>query len=491
MGMKAIILSDIHIGDNSNTCWYQKQYHEQYLLKAFEYIQANAASINEVILLGDVFDFWTYPCARSPPAFADIVNANPNVLGQNGMLKQLADQVPVTYINGNHDMNIGPADIAQLGNIRFNPGLRYVKETPGGRVLLTHGSEYTIFNAQDPTTSLAPLPAGHFVTRAISEYLVQSKLTPGQTVADLPGDGIPGFPDLWQNILNALLHGQSIAQVMIDMFCTLPGVSRDTPVTLLNGQTLTFAQAETIYGNLGTQWIQKYGLNPTIKSANADYNGDYIAWWAQRDCLQPAIDADMAILGHTHTAKGGLAEAMIGYINTGYMCPAMPGGTPEKPITFGEIDLDSGQLSLLATSGPDQPYVPTSFPNDTLVYSPFSDFSCFISILNGTYFDMNLTNQTADQGWYVVPPPAKIGAMQRSRFWLQDSAGIHGSQGSATYVNAQGGNQTVFTYTCPTGIYSNNCNPPPFRNKSDSGAWQNNTVVKGGHPYFVDFTAEK
>ncbi|MCK9580814.1 MAG: metallophosphoesterase [Methanoregula sp.] len=491
MSMKAVILSDIHIGDNSATCWYQKKYHEPYLMKALDYIEQNAASINEVILLGDVFDFWTYPCGSKPPAFSDIVNANPNVLGPNGRLKQIADKVPVTYINGNHDMNVSRDDIAKLGKIRYNDGLRYIKDTPFGRVLFTHGSEYTIFNAQDTTTSLNPLPVGHFVTRAISEYLVKSKLTPGQTAADLTDNGVPGFPDLWDKILYALMHGQSVAQILLDIFSSLPGVSKDTPVKLLNGRTVTFAEAEQIYDNLGTQWIQKYGSMATIKSANADFNGSYIAWWAQRDAIQSGINADVAILGHTHTPKGGLKEAMIRYINCGYMCSPLPGGTLQYPITFGEMDLETGNLSIMSVKNPNDPFAPQTFPDDTLVYSPFMDFSCYISILNGTYFDMNLKEQQATQGSYIVPPPAQISPMQRARLWLQDSAGVHGAEGSATYANAESGKTITFTYGCPTGVYSNYCSPKPFRNKSDSGAWQTNTVVTGGHPFFVDFTAEK
>lgn len=491
MSMKVVILSDIHIGDNSKTCWYQKKYHEQYLLKALSYIEQNSASINEVILLGDVFDFWTYPCNSKPPSFDDIVNANPNILGPNGKLKQIADIVPVTYVNGNHDMNIGRSDIAKLGKIRYNDSLRYIKETPNGRVLFTHGSEYTMFNAQDTTTNLSPLPVGHFVTRAISEYLVKNKLGPDQTAADLTDNGVPGFPQLWDKILYALMNGKSVAQVLLDIFSSLPGVSINTPVKLLNGSTVTFADAEKIYDSLGTQWIQKFGNMASIKSANADFNGNYIAWWAQRDSLQSDINADIAILGHTHTAKGGLKEAMIRYLNDGYMCSALPGGILQYPITFGEMDLESGNLAIMSVKNPNDPFAPQTFPDDTLVYSPFMDFSCFVSILNGTYFAMDLKNQQASQGYYVVPPPLQIAPLQRARFWLQDSAGIHGAEGSATYANAGSGKTIPFTYNCPTGVLSNYCSPKPFRNKSDSGSWQTNTVVTSGHPYFVDFTAEE
>ncbi|MEN6609350.1 MAG: metallophosphoesterase [Methanoregulaceae archaeon] len=489
MSMKAVILSDIHIGDNSNTCWYQKKYHEPYLLKALDYIAQNAASVNEVILLGDVFDFWTYSCGRKPPAFADIVNANPNVLGPAGKLSQIADKVPVTYINGNHDMNVTPDEIASLGNIRYHD-IRYLKDTPNGKVLLTHGNEYTIFNARDTTTTLNPLPVGHFVTRAIAEYLVNSKFTPGQTAADLPDNGTPPKSELLPKIIDALKQSKSIAQVLLDTFSSLPGVSKNTKVNLLDGRVVTFAEAEQIYDNLGTQWIQKYGVLPAIKSATADFNGDYIAWWAQRDAIQSDIDANIAILGHTHIPKGGLKEAMIRYINCGYMCSPLPGGNLQYPITFGEIDLDSGNLSIMGVQKPADPFTPGTFPEDSLVYSPFADYSCFISVLNGTYFAMDLKAQQDVHGWYVVPPPSRIDPLRRARFWLQDYPGVQGTEGSATYANEGSGKTIAFQYACPL-VMNNSCSPVPFRNKSDSGSWQTNKVVTRGHPYFVEFTAEQ
>lgn len=493
MGMKVVVLSDIHIGDNSRTCWYQKNYHESYLLKALEYIEQNAASINEVVLLGDVFDFWTYPCGTKPPSFSDIVNANPNVLGPNGKLKEVADKVPVTYINGNHDMNVGKDDIARLGKIQYNEGLRYIKDTPCGRILFTHGSEYTIFNAQDATTELKPLPVGHFVTRALSEYLVKSKLASGQTAADLPDNGTPSKLKLLQKLIPALKSKQSITQIMLDMFSALPGVSRNTRVNLLNGRTVTFADAERIYANLGRQWIQKYGLLSAIKSVTADMTGHSIVWWAQRDALQSENDADIAVLGHTHTAKGGLSGGAIKYINTGYMCSPLPGGTLQYPISFGEIDLESGKLSLLCVNSPDDPPVPHTFPDDSIVYSPAEDFSCYVSVLNGTYFPMDCKESKKAHGNYVVSPPKQIRPLQRARFWLQDSPGTYGAEGSATYTvsSRSGSSKTIaFTYGCLFAT-NNHCSPAPFRNKSDSGSWKTSTVVKRGHPYYVDFTVEE
>ncbi|MGB9176604.1 MAG: metallophosphoesterase [Methanoregula sp.] len=490
MSKKIVILSDIHIGDNSATCWYQKKYHEPYLIKALDYIGQNAASIEEVILLGDIFDFWTYPCGSVPPSFSDIVNANPNILGPEGKLKQIAEKVPVTYVNGNHDMNVGQNDIATLGKVRYHNNLRYVKDIATNRVLVTHGSEYTMFNAQDATTALNPLPVGHFVTRAISEHLVKNKLTPGQTAADLLDNGCPSKMDLLPGIIDAIKNPQSVAKILLDAFTSLPGVSKDTNVSLLSGRNVTFREAETIYDNLGTQWVQKYGVLSAIKAAWADFNGNYIAWWAQRDALQRDNNALIAVLGHTHTPKNGLREALLNYANCGYMCPPLPGGKLQYPVTFAEISQTMGILTIMGTKSVNDPYTPQEFPPDSLVYSPAEDYSCYISIYNDS--KSTITNQGIKEthGYYVVPPPLRIDSHERVSFWMQDYPGLQGTEGSAAYIN-QGSRKTItFQYACPL-VSNNSCSPKPFSNKSDNGIWINNNVVTRGHPYFVDFEVKE
>jgi UDP-2,3-diacylglucosamine pyrophosphatase LpxH len=490
MRKKTVILSDIHIGDNSKTCWYQQKYHEPYLIKALDYIEQNAASIEEVILLGDIFDFWTYPCGSTPPGFSDIVNANPNILGPQGKLKEVATKVPVTYVNGNHDMNVNKDDIARLGNVRYHNELRYVKDSPNGKILFTHGSEYTMFNAQDTANALNPLPVGHFVTRAIAEHLVKTVLAPGQTAADLPDNGSQIGDVPITKIRDALLNAQSVAQILLDVMASLPGVSRDTQVRLLNGRVVTFAEAEKIYDNLGTQWVQKYGVLAAIKAAWADFNGNYIAWWAQRDALQRDINAGAAVLGHTHTPKNGLREAMIDYANCGYMCPPLPGGNLQYPVTFAEFNPSSGILTIMGTRSIHDPYTSQPFPPDSLVYSPAEDYSCYISIYNNSKSALSRQEIKENHGYYVVPPPPQIGSHERGRFWMQDYPGPQGTEGSAAYISQGSRKTTTFQYACPL-VLNNSCSPTPFKNKSGNGGWETDKVVTRGHPYFVEFTVNE
>ena len=82
----AVVLSDIHIGNNHPTCWYQKSVHEQPLSTALTWVAQQKDKVREVLFLGDMFDTWTYPPSVRPPTMSEIIAANPNLLGPGGPL---------------------------------------------------------------------------------------------------------------------------------------------------------------------------------------------------------------------------------------------------------------------------------------------------------------------------------------------------------------------------------------------------------------------
>src|SRR5258705_382200 len=61
----------------------------------------------------------------------------------------------------------------------------------GGRTAFSHGHHWCMFNAPDEKGPWHGLPLGHLISRAIAYQLVKGKLSPGQTAADLPGQGNP------------------------------------------------------------------------------------------------------------------------------------------------------------------------------------------------------------------------------------------------------------------------------------------------------------
>ena len=499
---RTVVLSDIHIGDNSRTCWYQRSLHEPYLAAVLDYAIAHATGDNPVtklVVLGDLFDFWTYPPDRQPPTVEQIIAANDAILGPGGKLAEAIAAVRgnAIYLHGNHDIGITQADLdhLDLGDHRLTLVDDVVVDESG--LVLTHGHVFTMFNAPDERYP-GEVPVGHFVTRAIAHYL-DNTLAAGQTAASLQDQGSPyGFslasfiPALWAD-----LASPSVTNTLLDYMAARCGLSETAPIRMADGSSTTISAAKKKYDGLWDDWVARYGggqVGETFaaKAAQADYDGSYMAWFSQKAAFDRF--ARGTVTGHTHHPKEGIQNSTCLYLNCGFECPSSPDiGAGSAMFTFGVIEAD-GTPELWCVLRDAQGYcvkrVPEP-PSDQLVYAPFMDFSCYVSVANRTSQDMERVAATADNGYYVSAPPALIPAGATARIWLQDLAGIHGAEGGATYKVADAETRLPFSYGCPTGIFSNyasggssfvaSSGSPPGP-QTPAGA-----VPPYGHPLFVDF----
>jgi len=338
------------------------------------------------------------------------------------------------------------------------------------------------------------------MTRAIAEYISRI-LPPGQTAADLKDDGsrVIDKYTLLKTIIEVLEQPPFlIEKAMLDYITAATDVPRNTAVSLLDGRQVTYDQAEAYYTNLASNWIARFGGGErgriaATKSIIADCNFDYIAWYAQRDALQNEIAADLAVLGHAHIPKLGLRDAMIDYVNGGFMCSPIISGQLEKPITFAELDLQQRDYSIKSVvKQSDNTYqiidISKQTPSDSIVYGPEQDFSCYISIYNNGISELSKTEaETEIHGYYVVPPPQTISPGKTAQFWIQNELGVEGTEGNVPYADQAGGKTTPFKYSC-SPIMGNKCSPEPFEDKNSNSDWTVNHVVEHGHPYFVNFS---
>lgn len=494
-GPHAAVLSDIHIGNGADTCWYQSAIHEPYLVAALDWIAGHASEFREVILLGDLVDTWTYPPGVRPPSMEEIINANPNVLGANGALAKVVKAVPkVSFMLGNHDGTLTPAEIATLQNsvgpIELVDPVYVLSGSSGSRTVFSHGHYWTMFNAPDPKSPWDTLPVGHFVTRAFS-YMMANKLPPGKTVAELPNMGYPdGFEILpFLRSLGPNLN-PSVADLLLGYVASRAEMSETLPIVLPHGETTTIAAAKKIYENLFTEWEKKEGgiLN-AARAAMADGSGAYLAWFAQRLAIEQS--ADLVVFGHTHTPVAGLTISPVNYFNSGFECASAP-DNPPKEFNFTIVDLESAAAEIMmVNTGTYTISIAPVQAMPSVVLPPALDFSCYVRILNESSVPLTLTGTKAEEGYWVAPPPETIPAGGRGDGWLQDYTGPHGSEGSFTY--SQGGNALKFSVSCPTGWYSNTASGPGenFIARSGSGPWApRGKVPSAGHPLEVIFTLE-
>jgi UDP-2,3-diacylglucosamine pyrophosphatase LpxH len=501
MKNKIVVLSDIHIGDDSPTCWYQKKFHEQYLLAILDWIVANAADVSELILAGDVVDTWTYPLNVKPPNFSTIASKNPNVFGPQGGLARVLDALngAVTYLPGNHDMMTNEKDVASI----TSPGghhLRFVKNmyNPEGdsRVIVTHGNDFTMFNAPDLASKWAPLPVGHFVTRIIATYW-QSHLPPGKNVSEIKGQGYPNGVNYASIIENALKKlDVSVAAALIDGIAGKEGVSQSQTILLENGSTTTLAEVKTVYNQLFSRWVAKNGggedgLLVALKAAKADYDSSYMGWFAQRQAF--VSNAQIVVMGHTHAPISRLTGSLVNYINSGFVCPSTA-DMPGQAISFAVVnkDLSAPQIQqvIRQTNGSFE-IKPCPAPTTSIVISPFMDFSCYVVIDNSENAQsLTLVSSQIGNG-HFNNLPQHVAAKSQATLWLQDYPNIvppHGSDAFIAY-KAEDGTKYIFNFDCPTGLYPNSCSGGSgFKAKSGDGAWlPPGQVPKGGHPLFVNF----
>ena len=497
----AIVISDVHIGTAAPTVWYQPAVHDPYLTTALEWVVAHKDSIRELVLLGDMFDVWTYPPAMRPPSLADIIAANPATLGPNGALAKAVAALPgaVTMLLGNHDGTLTSADVDALsksvGKINLVDPVHIVTGDSGARTVFSHGHLWTMFNAPDDRSPWKTLPVGHFVTRAFA-YEMANKLQPGQTVADLPNMGAPNGFDLGQFLRSyGPTLDPSLAAMLLDYCSGVAGMPRDLPIILPDGSTTTINDAKRIFNDLFTRWVGKEGGSTwnAVRAALADQWGEHLAWFAQRLAIQTG--ADLVVMGHTHTPIGGLNVSPVNYINSGFECPSKP-DVPPKEFTFTAVDLEHASAEVFQVTKTGNGYGVSVFPAPRIdpiqpigSWATVMDFSTYVRIQNRSGQPLSRSALPAPaHGYWVVEPPQTIPPGGHGDMWLQDFTGASGSEGGVTY----NGN-LQFRFGCPTGFSSNSASGPGnnFIAKSGADDWRSRGDVPWwGHPLQVRFTVQ-
>jgi len=356
---KIIVLSDIHIGTNAPTVWYQKDIHEPYLVTILDWIIRNASSIRELILLGDVVDFWTYPPEEEPPTFDAIITANPKLFGQNGKLCEVLTALDgkVTYVGGNHDMTITQEDLNKVQNpkgykIQLSPEEVYYPLGNGNKkIACTHGHIYTMFNAPYMANNpIAPVPLGQFITRSVA-FMRSKELKSGQTVAQLKDSGDPDNKDLLSSALpelSKLIENPNIpiSDLILDTISRVTGMDKTQSIKLAAGKETNLEEGKKIYANLWSEWQKKQGQLNAIKSILADtaFFDELLAWFAQK--LAQDVEAKLVVMGHTHKPISGIINSPINYVNTGFNCPSTI-DLGQKNATFVQIDIEAYQAEIL------------------------------------------------------------------------------------------------------------------------------------------------
>jgi UDP-2,3-diacylglucosamine hydrolase len=498
----AVVLSDVHIGNNLPTCWYQAAVHERPLKEALAWILARRSIVREVVLLGDMFDVWTYPPWVRPPSMREIIAANPGMLGSRGPLAALVQALPgeVRLLLGNHDGSLTRADIDLLNrSLGGDPSRgqrielvtapsRVVAGASGARTVFSHGHHWCMFNAPDARSRWATIPIGHFVSRAIGYRLSRGRwaLKPGETAADRPNSGNPAGVNAFELIRAWRRVGGDLAAFLLDYFCRNTGMPKTERVLMPDGSTTTAEEAARVFSGLFTLWARREGRwQEALRAAFAEYpGGEHLAWFAQRLAMRTA--SDLAVMGHTHSVVGGLAVSPVNYLNSGYMCVARPDAAQ---ITFTQVDLErataqvmavvgrAGGLSVIAARAPVM---------RSAIISPASDFSCYARIQNRSDRTLRRVRaHTNSVSFFPARPPERIPPHARADIWLSDVTGPRGSAGGFTY--SDGAQVLDFVLECPTLGANVVRSPVDYATRTQDRPWRRGGVDPDGHPVQARF----
>jgi UDP-2,3-diacylglucosamine pyrophosphatase LpxH len=507
---EAVVLSDLHIGDNTKTCWYQDTLHEKALSAALRWIIARQQSVREVILLGDIFDVWTYPPAVRPPSLAQIVQANPRLFDPSGPVAALVKAFPnrVHLMLGNHDGTLRSNDVAvlnaRLGGdvargeaIQFHPCPVRVIRSGTAATAFSHGHHWCMFNSPDPKSPWAPLPLGHVVSRAIA-HKWDRDLPPGKTVADLPGHGNDivkkaiieetNVEDLWSpKGARAKIRSELVTKLIAGLY-RASGMTATTPINLPGAGLTTLGDAEKALRNLWSRWAAEREIREVDadRAAAADFLPPHLAWFAQRLAMQAR--ADLVVLGHTHHAVRHLAKSPVDYVNNGYGCVAAP-DSAKTPFTFTVVDLRTAKATLYGAdlkTAAILPVRPDRLDVQTPNAWPAKDYSCYVRVRNDTASRLTLAGSQAVYGDWIVRPPSQIEPGARLDLWLQDQWLGAGAYGTFTYMGATT-SVLEFEVACPVTRRNRVVSPVSDWSSSSDGERWTPRGVAWGNPLLTRF----
>lgn len=328
--IKRIFISDIHMGDGRSVspggafnpyCWFSgnrpdmlAQFLKQYCL--------DDESVNEVVIVGDLFDEWICPTQFDPTdrdhsdqQIANIANALQNQLAI-GWLKELAshDKKKLIYLRGNHDML---ADSTTIQNIF--PGIMFLASPdghdvyePGDGIRAEHGHWYGLFNAPYPIRSdngfsNSILPLGFFVSRISAQEALRTgkSSTPFQIFCEWAAHIIGRKPEINDpsKAVDKTLHGEIDGILMELLDTAVKDHIPDQQGAVMNGfdeipRMLTWQQVKDRYAHIFSEWDGTHKDNVGPFHAIED-DGDSL-FAAATHILLNDTKAKVLVCGHTH-----------------------------------------------------------------------------------------------------------------------------------------------------------------------------------------------
>lgn len=336
---RRVFVSDVHMSTADHPYDWLQPDQAQRFLDFLDDLANGPDRVDELVLVGDMFDDWVCPVDVLPKRFSDIAAKQTGIVGR---LKTISETKPVTYVLGNHDMSITKDSILDFGNGRHaNIFFKEYYEQDG--ILAQHGHQFGMYNAYDPINSL---PLGHYISRLYATAKIQERWQTklGEALKNTLG----GVPDPFVNAPLSYLA----EQVDID---------DDHRIVKVDGGIITLGEVRRLYADLPVRWIKSNGLLGPIESALEETPAGLTS---EAENTAKKFQEKVVVFGHTHVAEisyvqiynnvpGGPSswQNIAVYANCGSWCQA----NAQYTYVVDEYDEGTKQhtVSLKAWKNPD------------------------------------------------------------------------------------------------------------------------------------------
>lgn len=313
-------------------------------LVAFLKWVASRGEVQELVLLGDVFDNWTFPVDMKPPTLEWIVSsehARPVVKAINAV----AEVMPVVYMPGNHDITMTPQILSVwMPKVVFGGPGTEDSFFASSRLRGEHGHAHALFCSGDPAHDEG-LPLGYFISRLAA---TSDRDTGGHSITR---------QQIVRDILDTV-EKDDLGRGVLDAICSRAGLCDDTviamPDDIWNGATLTVRDVGHLYAGLFTQWEKRHGVVAAVLAITAELN-------ELEACAMPMFargGTNAVVMGHTHRAMAH--EHVIpflgtaAYVNAGCWSNNTPTATWIEQVKDEEDGRKRTSLKVMGCLGVDE-----------------------------------------------------------------------------------------------------------------------------------------
>ncbi|MEI6765619.1 MAG: metallophosphoesterase [Bacteroidota bacterium] len=354
-----VVISDIHLG--ADIAYAECKHNLEHLEKLLKQIK-ESPNVKELVIAGDLVDEWFVPATVNTYQGKDQADFVKRVATTNKVVIDALNsiiqegKILVTYVPGNHDLTISPANIESV-----LPGINQARDAGLGlgtyspvdypQIAIEHSHRYNFFCAPDPFSNqdIAPgniMPPGYFFTRIAALWVVQGRPAPSNIIP-LVAPNISGNES--QDLLFRYWKDWALT---LNFFPVANKFDEKIIVTNVNGYTGTYSVNDLLpyqtksgglidvnfYKGIQDNWDARQTANYVAVHTGASRAIDSVMSATETDYqsslqyfMNPKSNKRIVVFGHTHDPKIVGAKSYENkkcvYANSGTWIDHNPGKT--------------------------------------------------------------------------------------------------------------------------------------------------------------------